>query len=147
GNGRVLRLGDRVAFRITNPYRHPVDVTLLFVDSAYGIEPFYPRAGDYNRLGQGDSSLTGVFRVERRASGPEQVVAIAVRSGSGQPVDFSYLAQPALDPARSRTRESDGLARLLESVLFGTGEARAPRVMDAEGYSISLLSWTTEAAP
>ncbi|HVG08596.1 MAG TPA: caspase family protein [Thermoanaerobaculia bacterium] len=148
-NGRILRLGDRVAFRIANPYLHPVDVTLLFIDSTYGIEPFYPRAGEYNRLGPGDSSLTEVFRVERKAAGPEQVVAIAVRSGNGQPVDFSYLAQPALDPAR--TRESNGsvsaLAQLLESALFGTGQARSPKVMEAEGYSISLLSWTTEAAP
>lgn len=149
-NGRILRLGDRVAFRITNPYRHPVDVTLLYIDGAYGIEPLYPGADDYNRLGQGEPRLTQVFRVRRRAAGPEQVVAIAVRSGSGQPVDFTYLAQPALDPARSRAREGGGvsaLARLLESAVFGTGEARGATSMEAEGYSISLLSWTVEDAP
>lgn len=145
--GRVLRGGDRVAFRITNPYRHPADVTLLFVDNGYGITPLFPAAAEYNRLGPGESVTTGTFTVDEKTTGPEQVVALAVRGGAGAPVSFAYLAQPALEPVQSRSGDPDrgisALARLLESVLYGRGEARTPTIDEASGYSISFLGWTT----
>lgn len=144
--GRLLRRGDRVAFRITNSYRHPADVTLLFIDNGYGIDPLFPRAAQYNRLAPGESVTTKTFTVDAKTAGPEQVVAIAVRGG-GTPVSFAYLAQPTLEPASSRAGHGDrsvsALARLLESVLYGKSQARTPTIDEAAGYSISFLGWTT----
>ena len=43
--GRVLRPGEIVAFRVTNPAPVEVDVTLLFISSTYGIKTLFPPHG------------------------------------------------------------------------------------------------------
>ena len=42
---RVLRPGEIVAFRVTNPAPVEVDVTLLFISSTYGIKTLFPPHG------------------------------------------------------------------------------------------------------
>ena len=103
--GRVLRPGEIVAFRVTNPAPAEVDVTLLFISSTYGIKTLFPPTAEYtNRLGPGQSIDTLRFRV-RPPAGTDHVVAIAVRTQtSTSSLDFSYLEQPDLPQARRDSR-------------------------------------------
>lgn len=145
--GRVLEAGDRIAFRLTNPFSHPVDVTLLLVDSGYAIAPLFPEAGEYNRLGPRQTITTAVFRVDEETTGPEEMIAIAVRSAGGQPASFTHLAQPRLDAARSSLAGSP-LEQFLETALYGEGEGevRGRRTGEAQDSWISLFAWRTVPA-
>ena len=54
----VLHPGDRIGLRIKNQDREPVDVTVLFIDSGFGISTFFPSAaGIDNRLKSTDPVL------------------------------------------------------------------------------------------
>ena len=127
--GRVLHPGDIVAFRVTNPTLAAVDVTVLFINSAYGIYTLFPPTADHsNRLGPGQQSDTLRFSVEPPA-GTDHVVAIAVRAQTGTSyLDFSYLEQPELPQARRNSRGAPAmhspLGRLLERAMYGAGPTR-----------------------
>ena len=146
--GRVLRPGEIVAFRVTNPAPAEVDVTLLFISSTYGIKTLFPPTAEHtNRLGPGQSIDTLRFRVQPPA-GTDHVVAIAVRTQtSTSSLDFSYLEQPDLPQARRDSRgapaRNSPLGRLLERAMYGVGPTRGISSTDLHGYAVRLLSWHT----
>ena len=100
--GLVLQPGDLIGSRVTNRGRTTLDVTLLFVDSGYGIVSAFPRPGSAvsgeNRFLPKQSHLVGPVRVNAKTVGLEHMMVIAVK-GEGQPVDFTCLAQPTLERA------------------------------------------------
>ncbi len=83
-----LHPGDWIAFRVTNAGRTPIDFTLLFVDSDFGITAIYPkRVGDANRLEGSDNPASRAFQtrayhVNGKTLGHEHLVAIGVPSTS-----------------------------------------------------------------
>ena len=145
--GLGLVAGQEVAFEVLNRSPHPVDVTLLFVDGAYGIHPMFPREGASNRLGPGER-LFPIYRTRVNAAtlGKESVVAIAVKA-AGPQVSFVELAQPTLEAYRNKQRGSGAsispLERLLESALHGTRNHRGPGAAEAADYVVEVLSWET----
>lgn len=151
--GRELHKGDKISFRITNSGRYAADVTLLFVDSAYGIAAVFPERGTSgdNRLRPGKSLLTPRVTVNAQTTGLEHVVMIAVKTQTEeQPVDFSFLAQPNLQQARlkappgQRMRGLDSpLGLLLQNALYGEGNQRGLTRELVNDYCIRILSWTT----
>jgi hypothetical protein len=145
-DGRVLHVGERVAFRLTNPGDGDLDVTLLLVDANFQIASLFPLRGSANnRLDRGKTYTTSSFDVEGPL-GAEQVVAIAVPAAS-PPVSFAALEQDPLVQARSGPRASASpLGQLLDRALDGIGSTRSLRVPELATYSITLLSWRTDSA-
>jgi len=145
-DGRVLHAGDDVAFRLRNTGKTEADVTLLFVDSQYGIDAVFPRpdAESDSRLAHGAEVVTPRFTVNDETVGWEQVVAIAVESSTPR-VDFRYLAQPSLELARTRGARTSLLEQLLTTAMFGQGTTRGMKKTDVGKHAIKMLAWRTEA--
>jgi hypothetical protein len=128
--GLKLQPGERVLWRITNPNRfQSIDVTLLFVDSQFGIHAIFPRPGIRldNRLLPGKSFSTPALTVNAQTAGQEHLVMIALKA-EGPQVDFTWLAQPNLNLAQLTQRSKDSLntplGKLLKDNVFGLGTQR-----------------------
>ncbi|MFZ4396916.1 MAG: caspase family protein, partial [Kiritimatiellia bacterium] len=81
-SGRIVHGGDTIAFRVSNPGDHPIDVTILFIDADFGITAVFPEPGivEDNRLFPGQSRLTSRLEVTTETAGQENVVVFAVRA-------------------------------------------------------------------
>ena len=155
-NGAILHDGDLISFRMTNNSEEALDLTLLFVDSGYGITPIFPRpgtAGDNRVLGKSTGRAvrqSDILRVtSRTTAGPEQVVLIAVRA-HGPPADFSFLAQTTIERVRDAIAKDPvlqaPLARLLLSAEFDAGATRGLGLANIASYNICSLKWETRPA-
>ena len=145
--GRSLKAGDLIAFRLTNPGRVAVDVTLLFVDAGAGIQAFFPegRGGaEDNRLFPGQTFTTPRGRVTGDPPGRDRMVVIAVKAG-GQPIDLSGLAQPSLARARnvSRGQQDSPLGKLLEGAFYEDRLRGGLKDSGLDTYTVRLLCWET----
>lgn len=140
----VFKAGDNVDVRITNRGRDAVDITLLYIDSDFGITALYPEPGTKtdNTLTSGQS-YTEPLSVEGEQTGVERVVVIAVKH-QDQAVDFTWLAQPTIDKERKKGagEAATPLDELLESSLYGEGNAKGVRRRDLGDYTIRAISWT-----
>jgi hypothetical protein len=148
-DGRRLQADQWIAFRVHNLGRLAADVTLLFVDSGYGIHAVFPppgTAGD-NRLEAGKSLTTPRVKVTADTVGAEQVVAIAVRAGRDRG-DFTCLEQPTLERARGTAGAVQTLdspfGRLIQSAMYGSGTTRGLAVGEVQAYAVRLLPWVTD---
>ena len=146
--------GDLLTIRLSNPGRIPVDVTLLYVDSGFGIDALFPSKdkGELNRLEAGDCVRIDLD-VEASTAGLENLVVIAVK-GEGQPADFVSLAQPTIALAEKDVTKrgidaarglNSPLGRLLQNALYGEGGTRAvKRPKGNTDHLIKRLSWQIE---
>ena len=131
--GLVLHPGDAIGFEIRNPNPFPIDVTLLFVDSGFGIEAYWPEPGTVmnNRIPAKTTIVTPRGEVNAETLGPEYMLVLAVQS-SDRPVDFAALAQPTIERARGvRSTRGNG-DDVLASPL---------------GKFLAVASYTNEASP
>ncbi len=144
GAGRILRDGDTVAFRVTNFSRYPVDVTLLFIDSAFGITALFPEPGtiDDNRILPNKTLETPKLEVTTDTIGPEQLVTLATRAYVDRQ-DFTVLAQESLGTMRATQSLSSPLGQLLQTAMFGQGQTRALKRKTAQEYRAVLTPWHT----
>lgn len=141
--------GQSVGWRITNRSRFKVDVTLLFVDSEYGIIAVFPRAGSAadNMIPPGGHIITMRATTTPTTFDLDQIVTIAVKSG-GQPIDFSILEQTNLEAVRKSLRGAGDptldtpLGQLFQHALYGSGDTRGLSLdTTAETQEMSLMSW------
>jgi len=144
-DGHTLNEGDLVNFRITNRSAVAVDVTLLFVDSDFGIQCWYPRDKEFNRLERGEGLLSPCLAAKVIAGGlPEHMLLLAVEA-NGAPVSFDMLAQPDLQAAAQRGGggNTTPLGRLLSDALFnaGEGETRGQSQTERGNVAARILSW------
>ncbi|MDX1946298.1 MAG: caspase family protein [Pirellulaceae bacterium] len=137
--------GDVLLVRFKNAGRVPIDITLLYVDSAYGITSVFPAAGEYNRIEPG-KSLTVPIDINATTRGLEHIVVIAVK-GEGQNIDFTSLEQPSIEVARTRGPQaiSSPLGQLMESALYGQGKTRGGSRSQVNDYAIRLFSWNVRS--
>lgn len=144
GAGRVLRDGETVAFRVTNRSKCEADVTLLFVDSCFGISAIFPEPGtiDDNRLQPGQALTTPKLAVNTETVGPEQLIVIAVRS-SVQRQDFTALAQESLGQMRGTPAMQSPLGELLATAMFGQGTTRGLARQAGREYRTLMVPWYT----
>ena len=150
--GLELMGGDLIAFRIHNPFHYRVDVSLLFVDSGFGIDAIYPPSNTVvdNRIDAGESLMIGPMRVDAKSTGLEHVVIIAME-GEGQPLDFSWLAQPSIEriekTASTRSAQQNSLTSplggLLKQAMYASGQTRGLQTTDAKTVSTHVISWHT----
>lgn len=139
--------GGQLQFRLTNLSRRPADFTLLFVDSAFGIEPVFPRQyGADNRLPPGKSWESNPIKVTAETIGREHVVLIAVPAAN-VPASFAFLAQPNLAAAqaagqRARGESSSPFEAFLEFAAFQAGDVRGVDIASGQGSAVVLSqSW------
>lgn len=141
--------GDRVVVKITNKGKVPVDVTVLYVDSGFGIDCLYPSEGGFNRLRPGESQPV-FFGFNSKTAGAEQVVVIGLR-GNDQPIELSALAQPTLAAVANKAKtRGDNLDRALDSPLgkllkrgmYGEGGTRGRTTEDLNDYTMLMVPFT-----
>jgi hypothetical protein len=148
-----LQPGDLVAWRLKNRGRATLDVTLLFIDSGYGIKAFFPKPSQAvsgeNRFVPDQTHRIGPAVVKPTTFGQEHLVVIAVKADR-QPIDFTCLEQPGLEAARERDvargagKEALGspLGRLLQNAMYGRGKARGMEMVESDNHVLRLLSWS-----
>lgn len=152
GQRPQVRPGDRVRFRLKNESERAQDVTVLFVDSRWGIDTIYPgRRGERNRIEAGGSYVIGGangFGVNADTTGLERIVMIAVPGeASAMIADFSFLQQPALVATRNLDQAGPaGFRGLLETAGFNGGRTRGLTDDAQDETSIETLSWETVPA-
>lgn len=144
----TLPAGGKLQFRVTNNGRLPVDFTLLFVDSAFGITSIFPKsfAAD-NRLKAGGSWQSDAFPVTADTIGREHAVLIAVESGD-TPISFAFLAQASLEAAhrvfeRGGARKPSPSEEFLQSAAFG-GPTRGLAIDDSVEPVMQTRSWVVK---
>lgn len=99
----VFHEGDHVRLEACNTGSRPIDLTVLFVDSHFGISSVFPALGETNRI-QAKTTQTDVIDadINTQTTGTEQLISIAVVvPRQSLPADFSFLAQPGLRQTRA----------------------------------------------
>ncbi|MEE9355649.1 MAG: caspase family protein [Methylococcaceae bacterium] len=91
-----LNANDVIRFNIVNHSKGPVDVTLLFLNSEYGIDVMFPKPNQINRL-ETEGKISERFRVTNNTRGLERLLLIAVKGEKYNAMsDFSFLAQDGI---------------------------------------------------
>ncbi len=132
---------DWIRFRLQNPNDFGIYVTLLYVDSNYGISAQYPTRQQLKPLESGRSVSTDALQIVGDTLGPENWVVIAVKD-PGSPVDFRMLAQDSI-PGKPRALQSP-FGQLLLGELYpadsGEGpKSRGVRRADVGNYTMGLI--------
>ena len=149
-SGRIteFREGDKIRFILKNHSSTAVDVTLLFIDSQYGVTAMYPLSGQSNRIGAGDLLSGAEFSVTADTLGIEHMLVIAVKAlpGTAQS-DFSYLGQQRLQKtkgvAKTRGIGANNVYALLKRAGFGGAATRGlrPKKSVADETVMKVYSW------
>lgn len=134
----AIRSGDRVGLKWTNRSSSPIDVTVLHVDSAYGIQCVYPGQAKQEAPDQ------AWMQVGSGTTGPEQLVFIAVHARSEEfDSGLCRLAQP--DAGVGLRNLTDPTAARLHELIAGamngaeTREGLTPTWNDK--FDIQLVPW------
>ncbi|PWF55165.1 caspase family protein [Massilia glaciei] len=149
-----LKAGDRIYFRFDNRGTRSVDLTLLFLDSSFGIAPVFPYyRGETNRV-EPNGQVEVALDITATTLGRERLLAVAVEAAPFTLVaDFSFLAQRGAPEARPKRAgdpgqdDAEGLRALLAAAGFGVPYARGDGARPAWPSSLmTLYSWTTTRA-
>jgi hypothetical protein len=110
-----LKPGDKVRVVMENTGRMALDVTVLYLDSKYGISVMFPHeVGASNRLEAGSKPEPFEIEITDTTFGTERLAVIAVEARrQGERADYSFLAQPTLRSAVATRGEGDGGAEQL----------------------------------
>jgi hypothetical protein len=136
-----LLTDDVLQFTMHNQGTKPADVTLLFLDSQYGITAMYPEAGRLNRIAPGGNDSVKI-QIDADTVGVERMLAIVVAAEPNQPnTDFSFLQQDTLPRSRGGATP---LQQLFETAAFGGSTTRGlARMIDIGQARMRLFSWQT----
>ena len=93
GAALTFNPGDKLKLIFKNAGTVPLDVTVLYIDSRFGIAALYPTDGALNRLLPGDQGkVEGT--ISAKTTGQERVLFIATRAEARVSAsNFTYLAQ------------------------------------------------------
>ena len=113
--------------------RRPLDITVLFIDSKFGIGLMYPVDGEVNRLQAGDKPIEFEMKMDDSESatlGPEHLVVIAVQAEQHTaPANYSFLVQSPLEfdiikrGSGTKTVADDPVMDFLSDAAFATRSA------------------------
>ena len=144
----TIRAGEFAEFRVSNTGQRQVDVTVLYIDAAFGIQAIYPQRDREvdNQLKPGETRVIGRFRVTDDPLGWESAVAIAVESSLTRQ-NFSMLAQDSLEMRRGDPATAGSpLQQLLESAMFGSEARTRGQNVNPEAFAVTLVTWRTDRA-
>jgi hypothetical protein len=144
-----LRPGDHVTISFENTGRTPIDATLLYLDSRFGIGVMFPEQRGSNRLQPGDRSPPIDIEITDSTFGTERLLAVAVEGKQGQErADYSFLEQDPVTNAivtrgaGSTTRSLDSTEDLLRKVGFGAPATRGARAVSPPAATgMQVYSW------
>lgn len=106
-----LKPGDKVQVQLENTGQRPIDVTVLYIDSGFGIEIWYPESGALNRLEPGAKMRPLDVDITASSFGLERLAIIAVEGRKGEEsANYAFLAQPSLS-SETLTRGAEGKTR------------------------------------
>jgi hypothetical protein len=148
--GGQLHGGDKLGFTITNRGRGPVDVTILYVDSQYGIEALFPSGGENNRIEPGAVLRAGPggldpIELNESTTGTERLlVIVSSAAAQGERIDYAYLAQPRIERTRGASTTSL-FEEMLDEGAFGTSTRGAAR-QRSEQAVMHVFTWVVSAA-
>lgn len=143
-----LKVKDTLFFGVTNNHTRAIDLTVLFVDSEYGITPVYPNGpGDANRIEAG-AKQNALFELTLTGdtTGMESLIVIAVEATpQGATADFGFLAQSGLERSRGAgSEEQDDLFGMLSAGGTATTRGQAVSPMAAINKTMMrVFSWQT----
>ncbi|MEG3640342.1 caspase family protein [Magnetococcus sp. PR-3] len=130
----TLRNCDQITLAVENPTDRAVDVTILFVDAAYGVTTLFPQDGGPNRIEAGGrltvleptfySTYADDHGKPSLSIGQEQLIFLAVAAQPNAPqTDFSFLQQESLtllrDVSSAQGILNTPLTELFKQVGFG----------------------------
>lgn len=120
-----LSEGDIVTLSVENKSRFAIDVTILFIDSEYGITAMYPAEyGEINRIESGGNDWLEI-ELYADTTGIERLVVIAVKAKANTMMrNFGFLAQPRLPRTRGNKQN---LYDLFLDAGFGVQESGTTR--------------------
>ncbi len=171
--GTVLKFGDAglkvydedaIRVHIKNASRFAIDLTVLYIDSDYGILALYPVKGrELNRLKSGESAPAILLdliideTIKEKLIDPktkhvkagllENLIFLAAKSpAEGEPLEFTGFAQSSLDRARDwaikPTAINSPLGKVFQNGLYGAGTTRAVKVREVEQFGFTSVPWT-----
>jgi hypothetical protein len=152
---------DKVRVEVSNMGSVPVDVTILYVESAYRIISYFPTLRDAmsgfynNRLEPDRVPKIAQFTINDRTVGMEDVIVIGVVGDpSLPPQNFAFLQQEGLEQARAaeqRTRGPGGnsplktpLGELFSSAMYGEGTRGGNSSSELTSYAVRRISWVVK---
>jgi hypothetical protein len=147
--------GNEFRIDIANASKVPLDVTLLYIDTQWGVTPLYPQTpGRNNRINPGardrigGGGLNGTLTVNADPAGIEHLLVIAVPAQAEDLLaDYSFLSQPSLDASRGNAWAVPRGARfsdLLVSAGFTGGITRGhPLQAGADGIYLGQFTFRT----
>jgi hypothetical protein len=147
--GPTFADGDLLGCFVENTGTVAADVTVLFVDSGYGIRTAFPRSGTEteNRIYPGESPLAFCGLMNADTVGLEHLMLIAV-PGTGTPIDFGAIEQPTLPQARGEDNPFNSpLGLLLQTALYTGRGQRGSTAHDLSQQVLELRSWRVRAKP
>jgi hypothetical protein len=150
-SGKVqLHHKDVIGMTVHNPNKFAIDLTILYVDSGFGIDAYFPdpTRGEINRLKPGETLTVPPFDVSaEKTFGVENLVVIAIKASTKEPIDFSFMAQPTLEKAtkeRGRTlldAPKSALELLMENSLYGSGGTRTISRRAVDDFAFRIVPW------
>ncbi len=143
--GIKLYNGDRIGFRVKNASEGPMDVTMLLIDSGFGISPLYPAEGQVNRLYPGNQVVRS-GEIGTSTIGLEHLLVVGVKAKPvDEPTNFSFLAQPTIERSRALGGKGLGspLGKIFQNSLFGEGGTRGASSSDVASFIMKTMSWQT----
>jgi hypothetical protein len=142
----TLYSGDQITLTIANFLEQPLDVTVLFIGSDYGVSVAFPRKGQFNRFMEEEEKIIKLGTINTDTTGTERIIVIATQaSRTAATSNFAFLSQKGLSKARSNFRPIDAL--LFEA---GFGNEKQPRgempIQESIKYQadIKTISWVTQ---
>lgn len=145
--------GDKLRVSVANQGDRPVDVTILYIESAFRIRSYFPterqvlQGAANTRIVRGERPAIANFTINDETTGLEDVLIIATLPRPGSPPqNFVFLEQPGLtsdrgdDDARSALKTPAG--QLLATLGFGRGDRGGASTPDLATFAVHRLSWT-----
>lgn len=131
----LVRPGNELDLQVTNVGGKDFDLTVLYVDSQMGIFALYPEQNHINRIRPRQMKKLPLAVFNAGPYGRGHFLFIALTAEAVQPVDLTWLAQPAIPKVRSSP--SSPLEGLLENAVFAEGKTRSSNSRVA--YSLDIL--------
>ena len=140
--GLVLQDGDELRVEFVNSTVRALDVTILFIDSLFGITQIYPEPGTSGRLQPGEATdFEGT--IDASTLGTEQFMIIATPvNRQDPPTNLMHLQQPPLN-ANVFSRGASGIdffAQALGDAPQSRGFTKSSATNQA---TISVIRWQT----
>ena len=155
--GVTFRDKDRIVIEVKNVGKVDVDVTVLYVDAAKGIECMFPdkKKGEENRLRTTDVAPRRIqLTIDGSETiGAENIIVIAVPHKGDTFTDFSFLEQKSLEQLRDAEikKGERGLGNpfqdLLKKAAFNAGSTRGAKrdSSDDATHTMKVMSWEVKS--